>query len=136
MNKLTSLLITLISLTSLNASAGIVKQAKAECTLYKVDDAITKDNKTVNTVSTKRVYGMYIDDMKINFDERVASFKLKQAVVLGFDSEFTGKRVFIHENHPQFDEFTNLLQKDLAFIEEICLEKSGEVIEFKMLEAK
>jgi len=123
-------LLLLLILAS-TASASIVSKSNPNCTNYILDNDRELQGQ-VKVVSKKISYGMYIHDMEIDFDQRRVLFDLKTAVSLGFDKDITSKKVSISEEHPDFKEFTNLLQKDLYFFKEVCLDKNNEVISFKM----
>jgi hypothetical protein len=123
--------ILLILILASTASASIVSKSNSTCTNYILDNDRELQGQ-VKVVSKKISYGMYIHDMEIDFDQRRVLFDLKTAVSLGFDRDITSKKVSISEEHPDFKEFTNLLQKDLYFFKEVCLDKNNEVISFKM----
>lgn len=118
-------------LITASASANIVTQQADGCTNFILDNDGELQGQS-RVVHKKISYGMYIHDMEIDFDKRKAFFELKTAVSLGFDKELTQNKISISESHPRFNEFVNLLQKDLYFFKEICLDNNDEVVNFKM----
>lgn len=118
-------------LITASSSAAIVSQQADGCTNFILDnDGELKGQSRL--VHKKISHGMYIHDMEIDFDERKAYFDLKTAVSLGFDKNITQQKISISESHPRFNEFVNLLQKDLYFFKEICLDNNDQVVKFKM----
>lgn len=117
-----------VLLITFSSFAGLRKIEKQACTEYKVDNEITKTSEGNNIISRKQLYGLYLNGMKINFDERNVSFKLKQAVIMGFNADLIN--VTIDEAHPKFEEFTNLLQKDLYLFSSICVDSNKNVVEY------
>ena len=94
---------------------------------------VTTDNGDTKCYSVTEEYaaGMILKDMEIDFEKRVALFDLRAYRPLRKKTKVVDQKIFIGEGHPQFKEFTNLLQKDLAFLDEVCLADNGEVISFK-----
>lgn len=115
---------------SISSFAGLRKTQTENCTLYKVDNTITRETAGKNIISRKNLYGLYLKNMKINFDERNVTFDLQQAVVMGFDTMLTN--VTIDESHPKFEHFTNLLQKDLYLFDEICIDRDLNIVDYKL----
>lgn len=125
MKTLKILLVALIASTSM---AAIYKVKEKNCTKYMVTN-----EGPVNgiEVSARDTHGMYLKNMTIDFDNGFAQFDLKSAIILGFNRKVVDGKIRISQDHPEFNEFINLLQKDLFFISEICIDKN-EVISFKV----
>ena len=115
---------------SLSASAGMIKTKTNECSsLFKVDNEIKKGQKGNGIISDKVSYGIIAKDISINFDERVAEFKLVNAVTFGFNRDLT-KSSYISGDHPKFNEFIDMYRKDLFTMKTVCLSKKGEILDF------
>ncbi|OIQ17936.1 MAG: hypothetical protein BM556_10960 [Bacteriovorax sp. MedPE-SWde] len=124
--------IALLLILASSLSAKVISTPSDGCTKIQVDNDSKVEHRAIKVLSKKVSYGMYLNNMDINFDQRTADFDLRQAVTLGFDRNITNQKISISEDHPRFNEFTNLLQKDLFFISEICLTKDNMVKTFKL----
>jgi hypothetical protein len=118
-------------LITASSSAAIVTQQIDGCTNFILDNDRELQGQS-KVVHKKISYGLYIKDMEIDFNQRKAFFDLKTAVSLGFDTTVTSDKISINESHPRFNEFINLLQKDLYFFKEVCLDSNNEVVKFKV----
>lgn len=118
----------LVLLITCSSFAGLRKIEKESCTEYKVDNEITKATQGKNIISKKNLYGLFINNMRVNFDDRNVSFDLNQAVVLGFDTKLI--KITVDESHKKFEEFTNLLQKDLYLFSSICVDRDANLVDY------
>lgn len=122
--------ILLIILVTCSSFAGVRKIQKEACTEYRVDNEITKSSQGQDIISTRNHYGLYINNMKINFDERNVSFDLNESIVMGFNKKII--KISIDETHRKFDEFTNLLQKDLYLFSSVCVDIDANLVDFEV----
>lgn len=120
---------TLLTLTQ--AQAAVVRIQERECTNYTINDSGKLSEDEV-MVLNKRVYGLYIDDMNVDFDNRQVKFDLRAAVILGLNRNVLRNQIKINDSHPRFKKFVNLLNKDLHLLHEVCLNRDYEVVRFKL----
>lgn len=107
------LLKTITLLLIINSTFAGIKFSKSdECTTYKLDNEIQRGAKGVGIISNKRAYGMFLDDMRIDFNNRNANFILKEAVILGFDREVITKRMHVSEENSNFQNLIDMYQQD------------------------
>lgn len=126
----TIIIATFICTLTCSAFAGVRKIETSQCTNYVVDHDMQPDSNDSDIVTKRQTYGLYIDDMIVNFDDRSVSFDLKIAIVLGFNRQLFNKKIKIREEHPKFKTFVNYLNKDLHLFQEICLNDNNEVISY------
>lgn len=125
------LLITIfICALSHSSFAGVRKIETPHCSNYVIDHDMPLDSTDENIVTKRQTYGLYIDNMKVNFEDQSVTFDLKTAIILGLNKKIIDERIKIKEDHPKFETFINFLNKDLLLFQEICLNRDNEVISY------
>jgi hypothetical protein len=121
---------------STTAFSGVIKSydAKNSCNLYKVvenakdtgDMPPLKNGETV--VYSKRIYGLVLQDMEINFDAREVKVDIQMSVVLGLNKSLLKSKARIDERNPNLKKITNMLNHKLNSAKEICITADNEII--------
>lgn len=83
------------------------------------------------TIVDDRVhYGLSTQNLKVDFDERVARMEIISHVTLGRNQNLAGKDVLVEleADHPKFDQILNTLNRRLFLFSEVCL-RDGKIVD-------
>lgn len=130
MNK--SLIIMVVaSFLSSSLYASVVKglDTQNSCDLYRVikPDTILKKTTNEEVIFAKEVYGLSIQDLEINFDNREVSVQPKINVLLGLNRNLTEDKMIISSNHENFNFLINQINRKIYLFEKICI-KDGKLV--------
>lgn len=123
----------LIGLMLGSANAAVVKSFDDvnDCTRYSLKHA-QKDEKldlaTGESLHLKgTIYGFSFEGLKINFDERSASF---ETTVRKFGLNKSLGKVKMSADHSKFDLAINRINKSVSTMDEVCINRKGELVDF------
>jgi hypothetical protein len=136
------LFLTLICFTlGSSAYAAIVKSYDNEngCDLYKVIPNVPKVKIKLKTgeilIYEKEVYGISLENMDINFDDREVHVQAMISIVFGLNRPMLPKKVTLFPEHPQFNYLLNHFNKTLSLFEKVCI-GDNKIVYARMFEPK
>lgn len=129
-------LLSLILASTARAAVVVSFDQGKKCDNYRVTTEEKPKLQNEMIVIEKDVYGLSTQNQEIDFDQRKVNVDVMALVVLGFNKRLTGKKVSISESHPDFQSFTNQLNRKIYLFEEICITRKGDVVKFKAFEAE
>ncbi|MBC7714683.1 MAG: hypothetical protein H7177_15160 [Rhizobacter sp.] len=132
----TLLVMGLFTLSS-TAFSSVVKSYDAEkkCNLFRVVSETSKakqNNETV--VYAKSVYGIAIENLEVDFDNREAKVNVIMNIVMGLNRPVVEGKATIDENNSQFKVLVNQLNRKLSLLENICISKDNKIVYGKVAE--
>lgn len=124
---------------SLQLHAEIIRGQLTDCTMYqvrnsklvegaKVFEPALRDDEVV--IATRGYYGLNLENMQIDFEQRYVYVDIIKMLQLGFDTPFLPHPVRIKADHPRFKVFLDIINKRRNVIQSICLHNNLEVYEF------
>lgn len=134
----TILVMGLLTLSS-TAFTSVVKsydQAKS-CNLYRVVNETTKPKQTnESVVYAKEVYGLALEDLEVDFDNREAKAQVIMNIVMGVNRVIVAGKSSMEETNPQFNFLINQVNRKLSLLEKICLSGDNKIIYAKSMDSK
>ncbi len=133
----TLLVMGLLTLSS-TAFSSVVKSydSKNSCNLYRIVSETTKAKQAGEAVLyDKAVYGITIEDLDVDFQNREAKVQVVMNIVMGLNRNIGGKSV-IEESNPQFKMLVNQLNRKLSMLEKVCISQDGKLVYGKIMENK
>ena len=126
--------------------AGIFKSenAKMNCSKYEVVNKVrTESGENVylrplkndeELVTDKTIYGLSLKNIKIDFENKNASFDLIKNVTLGFNRPLfvTGARVSVESSNKIFNMAINQTNKKVTLIQSICINDRMEIVDLTL----
>lgn len=132
-----SILLLAISLSAMaSTDAAIVSSFDMNkgCTQYRT----TTETKPIlaheSMVLNKNVYGLSLQNMEIDFNQKSVNFDLMALVVMGINKRITNDSITITEKNPEFKVFTNQLNRKIQLLETVCLDGANQVHSFSFFE--
>lgn len=125
----TILVMGLLTLTT-SSFASVVKSYDASkgCNLYRIVDETTKAKQAGEIVIyDKAVYGLTVQDLDIDFDNREAKVQIVMNIVMGLNRNIGGKSI-IEETNPQFKMLVNQVNRKLSMLERVCISDTNKII--------
>jgi hypothetical protein len=120
-----------LSMGSLNAAVVKSFDDAKECTRYslkhpqKGEKLHFEEGESLHLKGT--IYGFSFENLSINFDERSASFETK---IRKFGLNKSLGKVVMHADHERFNEALNRVNKSVATMDEVCINRKGELVDF------
>ncbi|MFN8846727.1 MAG: hypothetical protein ACK5V3_05250 [Bdellovibrionales bacterium] len=130
MNIKSKSLFLLVSFLSLYSQADIVTShdAKNNCTAYR----IPRDSKPIQSDEKlfieKPVYGLSLQNAKVNFENKTVEVDILVRIVLGLNSNLTTKPVTIKPENKNFEFLLNQLNRSVFLFEKVCISETNELI--------
>lgn len=107
------------------------------CTLYRVINETTKPKQTnESVVYAKEVYGLALEDLEIDFDNREAKVQVIMNIVMGVNRVVVTGKSSIEETNPQFNYLINQVNRKLSLLEKVCLSGDNKIVYAKKMETK
>ena len=126
-------ILILLGLTIGTANAAVIKSFDEanECTRYSLKHA-EKGEKIEfahgESLHLKGViYGFSFEKLSINFDDRSANFI---TTIRKFGLNKSLGKVKLSADHKQFDEAINRVNKSISTMDEVCINRKGELVDF------
>ncbi len=127
------MILILLGLTVGSLNAAVVKNFDDanECTRYTLKHAQKgeklqlEDGESLHLKGV--IYGFSFENLSINFDERSASFDTK---IRKFGLNKSLGKVVMRADHEKFDQALNRINKSVATMDEVCINRKGELVDF------
>lgn len=133
----TILVMGLLTLST-SAFSSVVKSydSKKGCNLYSVVSDTKKAKQAGETVVyDKAVYGLAIEDMDVDFDNREVTVQVVMNIVMGINRNI-GTKSIIEESNPQFKMLVNQVNRKISMFEKVCISQDARLIYAKIMETK
>ena len=130
------MLLSLILASTVRAAVVVSYHSQNKCHNYRVTSEARPITSNESMILNKEVYGLATQNQEIDFLNQKVHVDLMALVVMGFNKKVTAEKISISSTHQDFNVFTNLLNRKLYLLEEVCLTKNNEVVSFKMFETE
>lgn len=140
----------LFVISHMGVKAAVYKSidSQMDCIRYEViskikgEDGISRyERETLEgeeLLSEESLYGLTVQDVDIDFDNREANFIIVKNVILGFNNSFfeDGRRNSIDSEHKDFKEMINQVNKKVRLIKSVCINTDNIIKDVKFEESK
>lgn len=128
-------ILILLGLCLGTANAAVVKSFDDvnECTRYSLKHAQNGEKiefeagESLHLKGT--IYGFSFDKLSIDFDDRSASF---ETTIRKFGLNRSLGKVKLSADHKKFNTAINRVNKSISTMDEVCINRKGELVDFKL----
>lgn len=111
-------------------SAGVVKSDDKthNCTLYRATDKSNPAQPNESEVVKNEAYGFSVQNLEIDFPQKIATVDLLINITLGFDRKLNQQKLIVSPDNPQFTFIINQLNRVLFLFDSVCISSRNELI--------
>lgn len=120
--------------TSVFSSVVTSFDAAKDCKLFRVTTEESPLIQDEVIIFDRDVYGLTIQNMKVDFKQKLVSVDPMMNVVLGFNRLLQKDRIIIKEKNPEFNFLINQLNRKIYVFEKMCINDNNELIYAKIFE--